>query len=450
MPLHAWSSIVRVFAGAWISLQLLRVQAIDQLTAVSLQFSTGGSMYTSGSVSMSLSPAGIGGVSGGSFVLIGFLEYTNGSNDQLTFTTDIITQATFSYQGQAVSFVVQSPLSHSPDPPNNNLLSHNNNAPKSSAPVAVGGVNLILTVSLGYQRDGTVVPQNQHSVIPSGKTTILVIASLSEYQTTGGGYDPHFFTWKKERYDFHGECELVFLENPDFNKELGMHIHMRTKLRRNWSFVDRLAVKVGEDVLEVKGGTDETLYWINGQKGPALPETLGNGIPPFELGEGLGGFPITYKRANSKQRVFKILLNQGQVIEIRTYKDFVTVNIQNAVEEDFLNSRGLSGNFVTGHKLARDGVTVVEDPIDFGMEWQRRPDEPQLFSTTEDAPVQFPLQCVLPSSFEGVQRRRRLSESATKQAEAEKACEKLQDPEERKECIFDVILTNDIEMAQAY
>jgi hypothetical protein len=42
--------------------------------------------------------------------------------------------------------------------------------------------------------------------------------------------DPHFKTFGGEMYDFHGECDLVLLHNPEFNNNLGMDIHIRTKI----------------------------------------------------------------------------------------------------------------------------------------------------------------------------------------------------------------------------
>jgi hypothetical protein len=402
-------------------------------------------------------------INAGDIFVMGNFQHNNmvisGSQD---FTVDLVTNATFAYQAEQVSFKVNLRLIETINYPAHagcveggvkpcpDKVVFNNNQPMTTTSVTPGGVTVQLTV-LGFRQGGTISPTFSFLTNETKYTNVELVAKLEATgEDTGGGKDPHFFTWKKERFDFHGECDLVFLENPDFHHGLGMDIHMRTKLRRNWSFVERLAVRIGSDILEVQGGVDESLYWINGKQGPALPETIGIGVPPVELAATLGGFPMNYKRANAKQRVFKVFLDHDQIIEVRTYKDFVTVDIHNGSEEDFVNSRGLSGNYLTGHKLARDFTTVIEDPIQFGMEWQRRPDEPFLFSTMDNAPVQYPTQCILPSEFEDTQRRRRLGESTAKQAAAEKACAHVQDPEERDDCIFDVLLTDDMEMAGAY
>ena len=70
-----------------------------------------------------------------------------------------------------------------------------------------------------------------------------------------------------------------------------------------------------------------------------------------------------------------------------------------------------------------------------------------LFHDTSDP--QFPKRCVLPEDPQG-QRRRRLAESSVTYEQAEKACSNLADELDRKECVYDIIATQDLEMAGAY
>ncbi|CAB9522562.1 expressed unknown protein [Seminavis robusta] len=69
-------------------------------------------------------------------------------------------------------------------------------------------------------------------------------------KTTG---DPHFKRWDGSHYEFHGGCDLLLLNNPDFNNGQGMHIYARTKIVRWWSYIDQVVVKIGDDVFEVHG-----------------------------------------------------------------------------------------------------------------------------------------------------------------------------------------------------
>jgi von Willebrand factor type D domain len=253
---------------------------------------------------------------------------------------------------------------------------------------------------------------------------------------TKGYGDPHFVTWNGEKFDFHGECDLVFIQNPHFRQGLGLNIHMRTKMRRNWSFVDVAVIQIGDDILEVKGGQEEH-YWINQVEYDATPTAV------------ISGFNMRYKLANKKQRVFIIDLEQGQSIEIRTYKDFVGVTVHGATDADFGASVGITGEFGSGRKLGRDGKEI-EDLIAYGQDWQVMPSDGLLFRTLEGP--QYPLeQCRLPSTFAGTARRRRLGENTAKLELARQACaEKIQNPEDFDSCVFDVLLTDDAEMAGAF
>jgi hypothetical protein len=490
MGLLTKSSAARVAALAWVCL-LPAADAVftTQMTSVYFQFKNvvgtiSNQLFSAGSTATFHwgTPAGVANnptreqssfkvtavtvplhINAGDIFCIGTFRHNNRViMDAQNFTIDLATDAKFAYQSEPVHFQVNLRLIETANYPSGGVcveggatpcpdkVVFNNNQQQTIVSFTPGGVKVTLTL-MGWRVNGVYTPTFSFLTPEKDYEEVELVAKLeAEGEETGGGKDPHFFTWKKERFDFHGECDLVFLENPDFHHGLGMDIHMRTKMRRNWSFVDVLALRIGEDILEVKGGTDESLYWINGKQGPALPDTLGKGVPAIFLDETLGGFKIDYKRANAKQRVFKVFLDHDQIIEIRTYKEFVTVDIHNGLEKDFGKSRGLSGSYVTGHKLARDDATIVEDPIEYGMEWQRRPEEPLLFHSMDNAPVQYPNQCLLPSQFEATERRRRLGESATKVAQAEEACAHVVDPDEREECIFDVMLTDDIEMAGAY
>jgi hypothetical protein len=254
---------------------------------------------------------------------------------------------------------------------------------------------------------------------------------------SGGGKDPHFMTWHGTKFDFHGECDLVFLENPFFRDGLGISIHMRTKLRRQWSYVKTLTVRIGSDTLEVQGGADET-YWING-----IPY---NGTPSASL----SGYAVAYKHVHEHQRKFVVHLDNNQKIEVTTYKDLVSFNIRGATHAHFGKSIGLTGEYGTGRMLARDGVSVVEDPVLFGQEWQVHPEDPQLFRVVEGP--QFPVEgCKLPSTFEVAERRRRLGESGTKTNLAAAACSKMMHKlEEFDACVYDVLLMDDVGVASAY
>jgi hypothetical protein len=201
-----------------------------------------------------------------------------------------------------------------------------------------------------------------------------------------------------------------------------------------------VAIHIGDEILEVEGSDEvvnngDLFYWYNFQKNGEMKT--------------LAGFPVSAKRRSEKKQTFLIDLGSkypGQVIEVFTFKEFVKVAWHNGSQESVGNTVGMMGNFKTGETLGRDG-TVFNDFSEYGAEWQVRPEDGMLFH--DIASPQFPKSCVLPEDPQG-QRRRRLDASSIKEEEAEKACASLKDPLDRKECVYDVLATQDLEMVGAF
>merc|ERR1712087_316660 len=119
----------------------------------------------------------------------------------------------------------------------------------------------------------------------------------------------------------------------------------------------------------------------------------------------------------------------NQKIVISTWREFIKVD------------------FKTGKTLARDRVTNLDDLYEFGNEWQVLPSEPMLFHEVEQP--QFPKKCVVPEDPMGA-RRRRLDEMTITEKQAEAACSHIKNALDRKDCVYDTIATQDLDMAGAY
>lgn len=255
---------------------------------------------------------------------------------------------------------------------------------------------------------------------------------LFEYQCRKGGAavkDPHFQLWNGDWYDYHGECDLVFLKAPRFGKDVGLEVQIRTRMRHRYSYIESAAMKIGDDILEVSSWGEYRL----------------NGVGSADLkGAHLGPFDLVLSSLNEYQHSFDIITEGDQVIQIKTFKDFVDVKLEKVNLEDFASSQGMMGSYPSGSKTARDGITLVEDPNKFGQEWQVRGDEPSLFSVARYP--QHPQQCTLPTASA---ERRRLGETKITRVEAEKACSRLDEKQQREMCIFDVMATGDLDMAAA-
>ena len=224
------------------------------------------------------------------------------------------------------------------------------------------------------------------------------------------------------------------ISDKNFANGLDIDIHIRTKIVRFWSYIQKAVVRIGNDILEVEGMADfSASYWIN-------YEHMG------EL-EDLGGFPVTLNENTDRYTIDLGSLYPGEKIEIRTFKEFVGVKVLGASESSFGKSVGIIGDFGTGNTYGRDGNTVLNDFWELGQEWQVLPSDGHYF--LDFSRPQFPEKCLLPENPQG-QHMRRLGESNITEEEAEAACAALEDEFSRKGCVYDILATQDLDMVGAY
>ncbi len=208
---------------------------------------------------------------------------------------------------------------------------------------------------------------------------------------------------------------------------MGLDVHIRTTIRRDMSYISSAALRIGSDVLEVES---QGVYYLNGVLSAALPAKF-------------SGFAFSHTQPTDKQHVFEVYLGGRERIKLKTYKDFVSVLVEQGNFKHLGCSIGLMGDFDNGNMLARDGTTVLEDPIAFGQEWQVLDTEPTLFQSLRFP--QHPFECTFPSPDVTKKLRRRLSESSADVLAAEKACAHW--GKGKEDCVFDVLTTGDLEMA---
>jgi len=243
----------------------------------------------------------------------------------------------------------------------------------------------------------------------------------------GGSYgDPHLRTWMGMIYDFHGECDLVLVKTPTFDNGQGLDVHIRTQMVDDWSYISDIAVRIGDDILEVGS---KAVYWLDGIAGAELPSTV-------------GGFPLELIHYGIRRHKFVVDLGLYGQIVIKVFSDFLAVEINDAHSDGFGDSVGLMGKFTDGNLVSRDG-RIMEDLNEFGMNWQVRDTEPKLFQ--EEKGPQYPQVCNMPVE---TSTSRRLSESMVSFEDAAKACEGWAE-EAMESCIYDVMATGDLDMAQA-
>ncbi|CAJ1956427.1 unnamed protein product [Cylindrotheca closterium] len=297
-----------------------------------------------------------------------------------------------------------------------------------------GAIFSIRTLRKGYAGGG----QEQISDAFAAALVDIKVCEMTRCRTPEIAADPHIITWKNEHYEFHGQCDLVLAKDPDFAEGMGLDVHIRTKIVRYWSYVQSVAIRIGNDILEIQGGTEmntEAEYWVNF-------EHLGD-LTTF------AGFPVYQESNKIHRRSYTIDLNSkypGKKIFIDLYREFVRVKLDGGLET-FGNTVGLLGDPRSGSLLARDGVNSFEDYIEFGNEWQVLPADGRLFR--QSAHPTFPERCLQPEDAQG-ERRRRLDESSISVEQAEAACASLKDPLTIKDCVYDILATQDLDMVGAF
>ena len=287
-------------------------------------------------------------------------------------------------------------------------------------------------------------PTNKPTAPPTNKPSVPdeTYTTSSPPGTKG---DPHFKTHGGEMFDFHGGCDLVLLDNPDFLDGVGMTVHIRTKIETWWSYVESAAIQIGSEVLEIGGGSKDEWFFLNGKANDALEEKEWHRTH-------FAGLVVRYKQNGPNREAHIYLEGRSQKIMIKTYHDFVKVELNADGSHHFAGSHGILGRFPDGLRVGRDGETFIEDVNAYGQEWQVRAEEPKLFHTY-DEPWVVPAgqKCAMPSTTVAAKklRQRRLA-TGIPMEDAERACAHLSNPSDHKACVFDVIATQDTSMAAVW
>jgi hypothetical protein len=236
-------------------------------------------------------------------------------------------------------------------------------------------------------------------------------------------------TWTGEKFDYHGECDLVLVDNPSFNGGQGMKLHIRTKRIKYFSYIEKIALQIGSDVLEFDNDVDN--FIINGTKVEANKKHHKTTFAGFVVRRDLKAISVRLSDKAGKAK-----------IDFHTRKNgFPAVIVDGGSTDIFDGSLGLLGDWRTGRRVARDGVTPLddEDATPFALEWQVRDTEPMLFQDARKP--QFPEACIPPQQMVSG----RIGSKLMRE-EAEKACAHWE--EDKEDCVFDVVATRDILVAK--
>jgi hypothetical protein len=118
--------------------------------------------------------------------------------------------------------------------------------------------------------------------------------------------DPHVKTFGGGFYNYHGECDRVLLENPQFKNGLGISIHIRTKIQDFWSSVESSAIKIGDETIEVAGGGGDEWLWVNGVVVRDFEDVAWNRMS-------IAGFLVRYRQFGLTREVISTWKARGNV-----------------------------------------------------------------------------------------------------------------------------------------
>jgi hypothetical protein len=214
----------------------------------------------------------------------------------------------------------------------------------------------------------------------------------------------------------------------------GLKVHIRTTRVKYFSYIEKIAVQIGSDVLEF--ANDVNNFLINGEVVEPNQKHHKTMFAGYWLRRDKTAVSIRLQDLGRKHH------DNHQVAQIafHTRKNgFPAVIVDGGATDFFKGSLGLLGEWETGRRMARDGVTELKhDVTEYALEWQVRDHEPMLFQ--EARFPQYPTQCTPPAKM--VANKLGLSNM---QKEAEKACSHWK--EDVEDCIFDVIATRDVLVA---
>ena len=218
-----------------------------------------------------------------------------------------------------------------------------------------------------------------------------------------------------------------------------MKLHIRTTRVRYFSFIEKIALQIGTDVLEF--ANDAEKFFINGEMAESNKKHHKTMLGGFVVRRDPNALSVRLRDGSGPHK------RMGAAkIDFHTRKNgFPAVVVDGGSSDIFQGSLGLLGEWSTGKRVGRDGKTefIVDGPADedgataFALEWQVRENEPMLFHDSRFP--QFPYTCTPPAKRSG-----RLGDSALRK-EAEEACSHWK--EDKDDCIFDVIATRDVLVA---
>jgi hypothetical protein len=203
---------------------------------------------------------------------------------------------------------------------------------------------------------------------------------------TNSGGDPHFIGFNQNLITYQGECTLILLDSPAATATgEDVTIHVRTTRKLDFSYISGVAMKIGEDVIEIKPNADILLNHI------------ATTIVDEQLTLSGLSFAFTKEEKGTKKMIisYSFDIGNGCVINVQANKKrgMMFVHTKGVFP---LETVGLLGSPGKSEMVSRDGnMLMTVDEIDvnaYGESWQVRDTDLQLFQ--QPLGPQYPQKCL--------------------------------------------------------
>jgi hypothetical protein len=205
-------------------------------------------------------------------------------------------------------------------------------------------------------------------------------------------------------YTFHGQCDLVMVSSASFDNGRGLDLHARTVLTdRSWSFISNVALRIGEDILEIG---DKNSHYFNGMKDVKFPIMMAD---KYQVSRTIVDIKTTNddnrEEVTEQKLTYTVDLINQQSIVLQTFRNMISINVGTHLPDP----QGMLGYHNRKGMIGRDGDTVLTDANEMGYQWQVQDYEPKIFHEVKRQP--YPESCRIPSSVSD--QRRRLGQTKT-------------------------------------
>jgi hypothetical protein len=255
---------------------------------------------------------------------------------------------------------------------------------------------------------------------------------------TNSGGDPHFIGFHSQLVTYQGECTLILLDSPAATATgEDVIIHVRTTRKLDFSYISGVAMKIGDDVVEVTPNADIT---FNGSSMNDESLTM-SGLP----------FVVTKEEKGTRRLIvsYSFDLGKGRVINVQANKKRSMMFVRTSGIFPDETTGMLGSPKINSEMVSRDGRKLSEiDANTYGESWQVKDTDVQLFK--EPLGPQYPQKCMYedaPGATAQLRGRRKLLAKKTVTVEeARTACASITSATKRELCVEDTIAMGDLEI----